>query len=195
MYYLDLSGAAFSLLATYLYVNVDQRAWFVSVIAIAINAYLYFQIGIYGDMTLEGIYFISILYGWYTWMYGGKNHQKKMVTHIQMKHAVVLAGIACVSIPSLALFLKVQLHSQVPWLDAITTVISLLAQWLLCRKIIETWCLWFIVDALYVGLYFYKGIPFHGAIFFIYLGMALIGFWRWQQQRYQALTVTSPTFG
>ena len=69
-----------------------------------------------------------------------------------------------------AQLLKNFTDSQIPYLDAITTVLSWIAQWMICKKIIETWFLWFVVDVIYVGLYFYKGIPAHGILLMIYLG-------------------------
>jgi len=61
-------------------------------------------------------------------------------------------------------------------------VVSLIAQWLMCRKIIETWSLWFFVDACYVGMHYLKGIPMHALVSCIYLGMAIVGYLLWQKQ-------------
>mgnify|MGYP000713545896 CR=1 FL=1 len=83
-----------------------------------------------------------------------------------------------------------------PYLDATTTVLSLIAQWMVCKKIIENWILWFVVDAIYVFLYFYKDIPAHGVLLIIYLGLAVAGFIRWRKlmgKQQMALQAENPT--
>ena len=96
------------------------------------------------------------------------------------QNSIVLGIIALLSIEILALILKA--HSTVPYLDAGTTVLSIIGQLLICRKKIETWFIWFAVDTMYIYLYFHKGIPFHGIMAAIYLIMAVMGFYRWQQK-------------
>lgn len=177
---LDISGAIFALLSTIFYVKADKWAWPLGAVATVLDASLYGLTGIYGDMTLTGIYFISMFYGWYMWT--RKNDQSKdlEITHLTLKTGLILSAIAAVGIFVISTLLKDFTNSQVPYLDAITTVLSLIAQWMVCKKIIENWTLWFVVDAIYVGLYFYKGIPAHSILLIIYLGLAVVGFIRWR---------------
>ena len=174
-----MSGAVFSLLSTLFYVRADKRAWPLGVVATSLNSILYGLTGIYGDMALEGIYFISMFYGWYQWDRGSKNDDALPVSHITWRMVVVLSMIAVIGIFVVVSLLKHYTNSQVPYFDATTTVLSLIAQWLICKKIIETWILWFFVDAMYVGLYSYKGIPAHSVLLVIYLGLAVVGYVRW----------------
>lgn len=62
--------ALFSLSFRRFYVKADKWAWPIGAIATALNIVLYGLTGIYGDMTLEGIYFLSMFYGWYQWTRG-----------------------------------------------------------------------------------------------------------------------------
>ncbi len=176
---LDWVGSIFSLASTLLFVRADIKAWPVGIAATLINMGLYGWLGIYGDMTLEGLYSIMMLYGWYEWLHGGRNKQELNVSHIGWLHAMILVLLAVLGIFSLHYFLHYETNSQVPYLDAFTTIISLCAQWLTCRKIIESWVLWFITDVIYTGLFFYKGIPVHSVLHAVYLVIAIVGYWRW----------------
>ena len=176
---LDILGSIFALISTLYYIKADKLAWPIGLVAICINGILYFQTGIYGDMSLEGIYFVSTFYGWYQWSRGGNNHAELEITHLTKNNAFLLTTIAVISISNPAYTLIHFTNSQVPYWDATTTVLSLVAQWLICKKIIECWIMWFIVDALYVGLYIYKGIPAHSVLLIIYLGLAVAGYIRW----------------
>lgn len=181
MTWLDPLGAGFSLLATYLFVLVDKRAWVATLFAVAINLTLYLQRGIYGEACVELYYLMTTLYGWYYWVVASTPAQAREVTAITPRHALFLLGTAAVTIPLFSLMLKSQLHSTVPLLDATTTILSFIAQWLMCRKILENWILWFVVDVIYIGLYLIKGIPFHAGLMLIYLGLAVAGYLHWQK--------------
>lgn len=179
---LDIIGAVFSLISTLFYIRGSIHAWPVTMIAISINTLLYFLIGLYADVMKESIYWISSIFGWYWWLRGGLDNQPLTIQHLTAKHGLILSGIVGISICLFTFLLICFTNSQVPFWDASTTILSLAAQWLICRKIIESWILWFIVDALYAGLYFYKGLPAHGTLLCLYTLLAVIGYVVWFTQ-------------
>lgn len=178
---LDIAGAVSAFISTIYYVKADIRAWPTGLVSCTFNIILFAMTGIYGDMGCEVVYFISMLYGWFLWTHPKENQTELPITHISSAQFWTLGSIAIASIFALALFLAKYTNSQVPLWDASTTVLALSAQWMTCKKIIECWCLWFIVDALCIGLYFHKGIPAHGVLFTIYLGLAITGFLNWRR--------------
>lgn len=183
---LDIFGAVFDFFSTLFYVKANKWAWPIGAVATAINILLYGLMGIYGDMTLAGIYFLSMFYGWYQWVQ--KEESEIVIVKLTLPLAIILSVVGLLGILIIAELLKHFTNSQIPYFDAITTVLSLIAQWMICQKIIETWFLWFIVDALYVGLYFYKGILVHSFLLLIYLGMSIAGYLRWRRLIYCAST-------
>ena len=60
----DSAGSVFSFLSTLFYIRASVLAWPMALIASSINMYLYLRTGLYGDMSLEGFYFLSTFYGW-----------------------------------------------------------------------------------------------------------------------------------
>lgn len=178
---LDIVGALLAFLATVYFVRANPIAWALSLIAISIDTCLYLLKGIYGDATLQAVYLVMCLYGWYEWRFGGKNHAELPIRTLTAKTTALLILISVCGVSVATFLLKTYTNSTVPYIDAITTVCSLVAQWLLCRKIIENWVLWFIVDSLYVGMYFMKGIPMHALLNIVYLGMAVAGYLNWKK--------------
>lgn len=180
MFY-DLLGACCSLLSTYYFIKLDHKAWPISLFAICINGWLYWTKGIYAEMMLEAVYFLSINYGWYQWRNSAKNphHQPKLLNQLSLKQwAGLLVILSCTFLLIYMLLLKFT-HSSVAFLDALTTSLSLVAQWLMCHKIIATWILWFITDALYAVMYLNKNLPFHCGLMIIYTGLAISGYLAW----------------
>ncbi|MBN2689904.1 MAG: nicotinamide mononucleotide transporter [Gammaproteobacteria bacterium] len=182
LHVLDIIGAVFSFFSTVAYIRVSVIAWPLGIVSLLIDLYLYFTKGIYADMTLHFMYLLMTFYGWYEWKFGGDNKEELPIGSISkgMLFSLTLFGI--VSASTLYFFLKDYAHSQIPLWDATSTVVSLIAQFLICRKIIECWFLWFFVDMVYSGMYIYKGIPAHGIVQFIYVGMAVVGYLNWQKQ-------------
>lgn len=181
MNWLDFIGASLSLISTYYFTQARRLAWLVGLFAIVLNSILYWQKGVYGHLILESIYFISMIYGWYQWSNGISNTPSRLIRYLSIQQVGYYVLFALVSILLVAKGLSVFTDSTIPYWDASTTVLSLLAQWLLCRKIIHCWILWFVVDALVALLQFYKGMPFHSAVHWLYLFMAVVGYYRWRQ--------------
>ena len=179
---LDLSGSVLAFTSTVFYVRINPLAWPVGLLAILIDISLYFKKGLFGDTCLNGVYFILTLYGWYRWKFGGKSRSELPISSINKKLALKLLLIASIGIYAAFFILSRYTNSKVPLWDATTTILSLIAEWMICNKIIQNWILWFLVDSMYVGLYFYKGIPIHGTLNIIYLFMAVSGYLKWKKE-------------
>ncbi|MBS0290216.1 MAG: nicotinamide mononucleotide transporter [Proteobacteria bacterium] len=180
MNWLDPLGAGLSLVCTYHFTQAKRSAWLLGMLAIAVNSILYWQKGIYGALLLEGIYFVTMIYGWFQWMSSHTATKVRPIGYLTLKQTIILcfASIASIYIISYLLALA---GSDIPYWDAITTTLSLLAQLLLCLKIIHCWILWFFVDALMALMQLYKGLPFHSALYWTYLALAVLGYLRWRQ--------------
>ncbi len=191
---LDLLGATTSLSATLLFVSVNRIAWLITIIATLLNGWLYWQQGIYADMALEFAYFASALYGWISWKASDLSQSSEIKTISSKQEWLTLLGYLSISYCVLWGFLSSYTHTTVATLDAATTSLSLMAQWLMCRKVITTWILWFITDAIYAYLYYIKSLPFHVVLVLIYLGLALTGYFRWRQRLTNTPPYSSPQF-
>ena len=186
----DLIGSVLSLICTYLFVRADQRAWVMSAIAIPFDAFVYFRSQLFGDMFLQCFYLASTAYGWYQWRFGGQQKHALKISFSSFGQIATLVIGALIAIEFIYPLLKPFNEAGIARLDAVTTVVSLCAQWLLCKKKIETWILWLIVDALYMYLYGVKSLPFHSIMAMIYLLMACAGFYHWFRE-YTEIKATS----
>jgi nicotinamide mononucleotide transporter len=177
---LDPIGAFFALLCTYYSVKANVKTWPLGIIASCIDAILYFKTGLYADMSTSVLYLIMFIYGWYIWLYGGPKKTNLEVSSAPVKSLSVLFIIMLIGVLIVSQLLIKFTDSQVPYWDAVTAVLSIGAQWLMCRKYIQTWFLWFIVDFMYVILYFNKNINWHSGLLVIYLCMAITGYIKWR---------------
>lgn len=181
----DLIGALASLLSTYYFIRLNNKAWPTGMIATVLNGWLYWHKGIYADMFLELFYFLSMCYGWLRWHKQAVINQSTAPTQLGQltgQQWLFLSSLLIIMFLSIACLLQKLTHSTVPLLDAATTSMSLIAQWLMCHKIIITWILWFFTDALYALMYFSKNLPFHSILMLIYTGLAITGYLVWAKK-------------
>jgi len=134
-------------------------------------------------MGLQVYYVFISLYGWYFWVKGNKTKSEKKVPvkRTSTKLWIKLAGIS-VFLYIIILFILLNFtDSDVPYMDSITTALSIVATWMLARKYIEHWLMWIFIDAFSVGLYVYKGLWPTVILFIIYTAMAALGYIEWKR--------------
>jgi len=133
---------------------------------------------LYADMSLQLVYLVLGVYGWLNWIFGGKNHTALKISRTSRAEWLALV----VAIPTCTWGMReilIAVNDAAPFLDALTTVLSLAAQYLLCRKRLENWWLWIAADVIYVPLYFSRKLPLTAVLYSVFLIMCLIGLREW----------------
>lgn len=183
----ELIGFITGIVCVYLVVRQNIWNWPIAIVNTIFYAIVFYQARLYADMGLQGIYFILSVYGWYEWLYGGKNKSRLTVTRISIGEALTLSFISVGGTTGLGYFLSRFTNADLPFWDAGTTVVSLCAQFLMARKKIENWILWISVDIVYVGMYYYKGLYLTMVLYSVFLVLAVMGLMAW----YKSMQVTS----
>ena len=78
--------------------------------------------------------------------------------------------------------LLTRVNDSAPFWDALTTVLSLIAQFMLTRKLFENWFVWITADVIYVGLYIYKDLYLTSILYAIFLAMCVAGAIQWRRR-------------
>jgi len=121
------------------------------------------------------------IYGWYNWLYGGDEKTELKVSRISAGGAALWLAVAVGGIAGLGYAMDTHTDADVAYLDAATTVISLIAQWLMAKKVLESWLAWITVDVLCLGIYNYKALYPTMGMYGVFLLLATLGFWKWRQ--------------
>ncbi|MFC2098800.1 nicotinamide riboside transporter PnuC [Bacteroidota bacterium] len=183
--YIEVLGVVTSLI--YLYFSVKQIIWLwpFGILSSALFIWIFFSSKFYADMGLQ-VYYLGIsVYGWLYWVHGGHSRSGKgilPVTRINRRMIGILFAIGMVIFLSIVVILKYFTDSDVPWGDGFTTAASIIATWMLARKILEHWIVWILVDAVAAALYFYKGLYPSTVLYIIYSVIAILGYVQWKKQ-------------
>jgi nicotinamide mononucleotide transporter len=73
------------------------------------------------------------------------------------------------------------LKGSVPIIDALVTSLSLAAQWLLNRRMLENWAWWIAVDLISIPLYVSRGLPLIAVLYVVFLLLCVQGHLRWRR--------------
>lgn len=137
------------------------------------------QIGLPGQQWLNWGYFLIIqLYAWPYWAFGGEDKTDLPITVMSWKSRLFVLGVLILG--TLGIYSLIDVFapgSFHPWLDALVVASSIVAQFLLGRKKVESWVLWLgPVNMVSIALFYLAGAYTLTALyvaFFIHAAFAL----------------------
>ena len=178
---LELVGAVIGVVSVLLSVRENVWSWPTGLINVALYTVLFYRTGLYSEMGLQIVYFVLSVYGWYEWLYGGRNKTALTVTRTPPRLWPMLAviGVAFWLIDGTVMSRAPGV--SLPYVDASLATISLVAQYLMTKKRLENWTLWIFVDVAYVGMFIYKGLYLTAANYAVYLVLAVLGYVAWKR--------------
>nr|WP_319570677.1 nicotinamide riboside transporter PnuC [uncultured Draconibacterium sp.] len=180
--YIEILGAILGL--AYIFFSIKQHilTWPTGLLTSALYVVVFFNARLYADMGLQVYYVIISIYGWYFWLSGKKQNEKKVGVRSTRKILWLKLAVVSIALYALLLFiLSNYTNSDVPHMDSVTTALSIVATWMLARKYIEHWLLWIFIDGFSAGLYIYKGLWATVILFIVYTVMALLGYIEWRK--------------
>jgi nicotinamide mononucleotide transporter len=182
-----LAGAV----SVYLSTRENIWSWPTAIVNVGLYAFVFWRAGLYSDMGLQVVYFLLSLYGWYEWLHGGANRSELSVSRASARVWLTAIPTAIVFWLALARYTSTLPGVALPHLDSALTTLSLVAQWMMTRKILENWILWIIADLIYVPMYVYKHLPVTALLYAVFLLLAVLGLRRWWRS-YQRQLILEP---
>lgn len=157
----------------------------VAIVSCGLYIIVYYQSALYSDCILQGFFIALSFYGWYEWLYGGARRTELAVSRTRPYEWLWLTVGAVVFTGGFGYYLRHYTDDTIPYLDSLTTAISLAAQYLMMRKRLENWWLWIGVDALYVPILWYKQLYPTSGLYTVYLVLAVYGYVEWRKAMLQ----------
>lgn len=156
--------------------------WFWGIISCSLWAYASFTFyDLWLDALLQLFYVAMGFAGIYQWRYGRSAGGDLPVSRMGgRQHIFALAGGGALAWLFGALFDEYT-PAAATYLDAVTTVFSVIATFLLVRKRLENWLYWVAIDSLYSYLYFSRGAYLFALLMVLYTGIALAAYFRWRR--------------
>lgn len=178
---IEIVAVIFGFLCVYLTVKENIWCWPTGLVQVFLYIFIFYDAKLYSDVILQIIFVGLQFYGWYFWLYGGKEHQEATVSTVSPSGLIGTVAAALLSSALLGGFMATQTDASFPYADAFITVFSLVAQWLLSYKKLESWYFWIAVDCVAIGVYYSKDLYLTSVLYILFLAMAIAGLFRWKR--------------
>lgn len=195
--YIECVGTVAYFLSVWLMARKHMLTWPIGILSVVLFGILFYQIQLYAD-AIEQVYYLFIsFYGWLAWEMVKKTDNANSDSQINIASQWsakqwIAMQILVIALATAGLTYAIsQFHvwlpqwfgqpADYPLLDALTTVMSFVAMYLLTIRRHEAWVYWIIVDVIGIWLYWTKGVKFISIQYVFLLGMACYGLYKWQR--------------
>jgi len=166
----------------YLLLAVRQNAWCwaCAIASSAIFLGLFARGGLVMQAALQLFYIAMGVYGWWAWRRGAGEGTGLSVSRWGAgRHAVTIAAVLTASAVNGWIVARTQ-GGWVPYVDAFVAWVSVLATWMVARKVLENWLYWIVVDSVAAALYWSQGFHATAFLFVVYVLVAVKGYFAWR---------------
>jgi nicotinamide mononucleotide transporter len=198
---IEVFGAVTGIIYVFLEIRQTIWLWPVGIITSAVYIWVFFTSKFYADMSLQGYYLVISILGWYWWAEGtwhgakGSENAKEgetgrrgelektelQVTRLKLKTGAVLSVVFVMLFTLMWLVLTRLTDSPVPVRDSFITSLSIVATWMLARKIYEHWYLWIVVNFVSAFLFLTRGLFPTFILYIVYGIMSFAGLAAWKK--------------
>lgn len=155
-----------------------KKAWFFAFGSSAIYVYLCFKSNLYLDSFLQIVYVFAAVYGWITW--NRLDRENKLTVKTLSFHLVAI-GIIVVLALGLGFLMNLFTSQAAPYIDALVTLFSLFATYLVAQKVVENWWYWIVIDIICIPLFYSRGLYITSILYVVYTIMAVVALMRWKR--------------
>ena len=178
---LEIIAALFGVVSVFLSVRQNIWSWPTAIVNVGLYIFVFYETRLYADTGLQVVYVVLNAYGWYHWLYGGKNRTELPVTRTGLRLGLFLATLVAAGTILIGTLLARNTDAALPYIDALTTSTSLVAQWMMTRKLLENWPVWVAVDVVYIGMYINRSLRVTAVLYFIFLILSVVGYFQWRR--------------
>jgi nicotinamide mononucleotide transporter len=177
---LEIAAVIVNILGVWLTARRVRWCWPVSVVAVLLYAWIFFDVKLYADVLLQLSFAVLQGYGWWRWSTGRMEHAKVRIERMPLRPVpqTLLLGLAGGAL--LGWLLHRYTDASLPWLDAQLTAFSLVASFWAARKYIASWWLWIVLDVIYVGVFIYKDLQLTAGLYAGFVVLAAYGWYAWR---------------
>lgn len=150
-------------------------------VMVVLYAVIFYEYQLYSDALLQVYYFVIQFYGLWYWLQGREESGLIRVEYLPGRQYLKYLTVALIGWALLSTLMASYTDASYPYWDGAVAALSVLAQFLLSRRNIESWYLWICVDVLAIGLFAVKGLYPTAALYAVFLVLAITGLLQWRR--------------
>lgn len=154
------------------------HTWWTGIVGCSLFAVLFFQNRLYADVTLQAFFIASSVVGWWRWR-GGREAAPAPVTHAPLARVWRAAGIGALAAVAYGALLHHFTDAYAPYQDSVVLAFSVIGQWLMMQRRVESWAFWLLVNIVAVPLYASRELYLTSGLYAFYLLNAIVSWRHW----------------
>jgi nicotinamide mononucleotide transporter len=180
---LEIAGTVLGLINLWLTVRQNIWCWPVGIACVVCFGFVFYDARLYSDMLLQGVYTVVQFYGWWYWVTQHRSGVLSKAPIVRMSNSIIVIWLACIALAAAALGTAMANYTKadLPYLDAIPTVLSMAAAWLQARKALQSWIFFIVANLLFIGIYAAKGLHITIILYIVSTGLAVYGYREWRR--------------
>ena len=175
---LELGANGFNTLSIVLAGRNSVHTWWTGIVGCLLFGWVFFEAKLYADVTLQVFFVVTSVEGYRRWRGGGARELPITRTGLRSLAKLTLAGVAVVICYGLVLHRFTDAYA--PFLDSSILAFSVLGQFLLMQRRLETWLCWLFVNSLAVPVYWLRGLHLTSLLYAAYWLNALWSLRHWR---------------
>jgi nicotinamide mononucleotide transporter len=152
------------------------------IVMVTLYGIVFFQARLFSDALLQVFFFVVQIYGWWVWYHARDSEGLVKVETMTNRARIAWAAVIVLATVAEGWYLANYTTDSAPWMDANTTAMSVVAQYLLSIRRIENWILWIVTDVVQIGLYYWKGLYPTTGLYILFLVLSSVGLYKWQRE-------------
>lgn len=188
----EATAVLFGIVSVFLSVRENIWSWPTAIVNVSLYILVFYRARLYADMALQVVYIAISAYGWHQWLHGGRGRTELPVSRGTPRLFLALFGIGAGASLLIGTLLSRHTDASLPYVDSAATATSLVAQWMMARKILENWIIWVAVDVVYIGMFLTKSLHLTALLYAVFLVLSVMGYRRWKRSLVRE-TETPPT--
>jgi nicotinamide mononucleotide transporter len=177
---LEIAANVLTTVAILLAARNSVHTWWTGIVGCVLFGVLFVQTRLYADAVLQVFFVATSVWGWWQWQQGARGRTLP-VTHAPRRAVAVSVAVGVLVAPAYGALLHAFSDAAAPFADAAVLVCSVIAQWLLMQRRVQTWPLWLLTNSIAVPLFASRGLVLTAALYAGYWVNALVAWWHWRR--------------
>jgi len=178
---LEIAANALATLSILLAGRNNVHTWWSGIVGCSLFAVLFYETRLYADVVLQLFFVASSIIGWWRWV-KGKDGTPLPITRATARELTWSVPIGIAATAAYGAMLHAYTNAYAPFIDSSVLVFSVIAQWLMMQRRVETWPFWLLVNTIAVPLYASRGLYLTSLLYGVYWINAVVS-WRWWRAR------------
>ena len=173
---IEFLAVSFSIIYVILAANGNTWCWLAAIISVSLYVYICYNAKLYAETILQVFYLLMAFWGYFSWK---SMNTKNTIQEITLSSHILFICFGVVFTFISGYLFSIYSDAKMPLVDSFTTIFSLIATYMVVKRILSTWLYFIVIDIVSIYLYYSRDLYFSSILFIIYSIIAVIGYYNW----------------